>query len=127
MMGKEKCELLNTIRQNIADANDIEFTVYECTFEGECSGTCPKCEAEREYLERELEKKQNAGEKINLKGVFKLKPEEKIIEIPYDDVYLVRKPSSRPTASLGNLFGNGMPRGDPDYFVLKKPLNENSD
>ena len=75
MDGREKCELLNNIRQKIAEKNNIEFTVYECTFEGECSGTCPKCESEIRYLEKELEKKQSKGEKINIIGIFDEKPE----------------------------------------------------
>ena len=72
MKGREKCELLNQIRQKIADENNIEFTIYECTFEGECIGTCPKCEAELKYLEAELAKKQARGEKIKLDGIFTL-------------------------------------------------------
>lgn len=42
-------------------------------FEGECLGTCPKCEAELEYLENELIKKHESGEKINIKNIFTLK------------------------------------------------------
>lgn len=34
MNGRDKCELLNEVRQKIAEKNNIEFTVYECTFEG---------------------------------------------------------------------------------------------
>lgn len=84
MKGRDKCELLNEIRQKIADANDIGFTIYECTFEGDCTGTCPKCESEREYLEQELERKQNAGEKIYLKNIFKLDDEIPDVEIGDD-------------------------------------------
>ena len=70
MNGRDKCELLNEVRQKIAEKNNIEFTVYECTFEGDCTGTCPKCESEVRYLEAELAKKQARGEKINLEGIF---------------------------------------------------------
>lgn len=76
MNGRDKCELLNLIRQKIADENNIEFTIYECTFEGDCTGTCPKCEAELKYLEDELAKKQAKGEKIKLDGIFTLDFEE---------------------------------------------------
>ena len=69
MKGRDKCELLNEVRQKIAEKNNIEFTVYECTFEGDCTGTCPKCESEVRYLEEELAKKQARGEKINLEGI----------------------------------------------------------
>ena len=85
MNGRDKCELLNEIRQKIADENNIEFTIYDCTFEGDCTGTCPKCESELEYLERELEKKQNAGEKINLKNIFTI-PEKDDSDEGIDDI-----------------------------------------
>ena len=73
MKGKEKCDLLNGLRQKIADENNIDFHIEKCTFEGEYLGTCPKCEAELEYLENELIKKQESGEKINIKNIFTLK------------------------------------------------------
>ena len=70
MKGKDKCELLKKIRQKIADENNIKYTAVECDFQGDCAGTCPKCESELEYLDKELEKKQNAGEIINIKNIF---------------------------------------------------------
>ena len=109
MNGRDKCELLNEIRQKIADENNIEFTIYDCTFEGDCTGTCPKCESELEYLERELEKKQNAGEKINLKNIFTLNQKEESnwdIE-PVDDVF-----------GLGEI--EGLPVMDDDEEILYK-------
>ena len=54
MRGKEKCKALKEIRRQIAEKNDIEFVVSECKHQGDCKGTCPKCEAEVRYLEREL-------------------------------------------------------------------------
>ena len=73
MKEKEKCDLLNGLRQKIADENNIDFHIKKCTFEGEWLGTCPKCEAEPEYLENELIKKHESGEKINIKNIFTLK------------------------------------------------------
>ena len=73
MKGKEKCDLLNELRQKIADENNIDFNIEKCTFEGECLGTCPKCEAELEFLENELNKKQRSGKKINIKNIFPLR------------------------------------------------------
>lgn len=73
MKGKEKCYLLNELRQKIADENNIDFNIEKCTFEGECLGTCPKCEAELEFLENELNKKQRSGKKINIKNIFPLR------------------------------------------------------
>ena len=54
--GKQTCKILKEIRQQIADRNDIEYITSECHFQGECKGTCPKCEAELQYLENELSK-----------------------------------------------------------------------
>lgn len=54
MLGKQKCRILKEIRQRIADENDIPYVTRECTFQGECRGTCPRCESELQYLEREL-------------------------------------------------------------------------
>ena len=87
MNGRDKCNLLNEIRQKVADENNIEFKIYDCTFEGDCTGTCPKCESELEYLEQELEKKQNAGEKINIKNIFTLDEKEECVGIDCVDKY----------------------------------------
>lgn len=73
MKGKEKCDLLNELRQKIADENNIDFNIEKCTFKGECLGTCPKCETELEFLENELIKKQKSGKKINIKNIFPLR------------------------------------------------------
>lgn len=54
MNGKRKCKLLKSIRQKIARDNDIPFVSPECTHQGDCLGTCPKCEEEVQYLEQEL-------------------------------------------------------------------------
>ena len=98
MNGRDKCELLNEVRQKIAEKNNIEFTVYECTFEGDCTGTCPKCESEVRYLEEELAKKQARGEKINLEGIFSL--EETcptwIDKVPWSEVGDVVKDGDMP-------------------------------
>lgn len=69
MSGKNKCKILKEIRQKIADANDIPFVTSECRYQGDCKGTCPKCEAELVYLENELRKRQMMGKCIVLAGV----------------------------------------------------------
>jgi len=84
MNGREKCELINQIRQKIADNNNIDFVIYDCTFDGECTGRCAKSDSELNYLERELEKRQNEGVKLNLKGVFALDIDDKTIETQQD-------------------------------------------
>lgn len=57
MTGKETCKILKEIRQKIANENDIPFYTEECQYKGNCKGTCPKCEAELLYMEKELSKK----------------------------------------------------------------------
>ena len=69
MTGKQKCELLRKIREEIAEANDIVYLSKECEHKVCRRGTCPICEAEAKYLENELNEKAERGEKINLKSI----------------------------------------------------------
>ena len=64
MLGKQKCKILKEIRQRIADENDIPYVTSECRHQGECRGTCPKCESELRYLERELAARQAMGKRV---------------------------------------------------------------
>lgn len=67
--GKQTCRILKDIRRQIAEANDIEFITSECQYQGDCLGTCPKCESEVRYLEQQLERKRMAGKAIALFGI----------------------------------------------------------
>ena len=67
--GKQTCKILKEIRKQIAEENDIDLVVSECTYQGDCRGTCPKCEAEVRYLERELEKRQRMGKAAVVAGL----------------------------------------------------------
>ena len=67
--GKKTCKILKEIRQQIADRNDIEYITSECHFQGECKGTCPKCEAELQYLENELSKRRQLGKAVAVAGI----------------------------------------------------------
>lgn len=69
MNGKGKCKILKDIRRQIAAANDIAYVTTDCKFQGNCSGTCPKCESEVRYLEAELEKRRSAGKAIAVAGI----------------------------------------------------------
>lgn len=69
MLGKEKCKALKEIRKQIAEKNDIEYAISECSHKGDCKGTCPKCEAELRYLERELEKRTKLGKAVVVAGL----------------------------------------------------------
>lgn len=69
MNGKSKCKILKDIRRQIAKENNIELVISECKYQGDCTGTCPKCEAEVRYLEQELRKRQLAGKAIAVAGI----------------------------------------------------------
>ena len=64
MPGKQKCRILKEIRQRIADENDIPYVTRECHFQGECTGTCPRCESELRYLEQQLALRAALGKKV---------------------------------------------------------------
>ena len=66
MLGKQKCKILKEIRQKIADENDIPYVTRECTHQGNCSGTCPRCESELRYLENQLQIRSSLGKKIKV-------------------------------------------------------------
>jgi hypothetical protein len=64
MKGKDKCEFLKGIRKRMAEANGIPYEPRECTYEGECTGTCPFCEKEAAELMVALKKKVAEGAEI---------------------------------------------------------------
>lgn len=51
---RKKCEHLKEIRKNVAKAIGVELNQSECTFEGDCKGTCPKCRQEEQKLSKAL-------------------------------------------------------------------------
>lgn len=67
--GKQTCRILKEIRRQIAEVNDIEFITSECQYQGDCLGTCPKCETEVRYLEQQLERKRMTGKAITILGI----------------------------------------------------------
>ncbi|WP_298522502.1 hypothetical protein [uncultured Methanobrevibacter sp.] len=89
MNGRDICEIANQIRRKVASNNGIDFTIDDCTFTGECQGTCEKSNSELDYLEGELSRLQSEGVRLNLEGVFKIdyKPKQKI-KTPLNDVPL---------------------------------------
>jgi hypothetical protein len=64
MKGKDKCEFLKGIRKRMAEANGIPYEPRECTYEGECTGTCPFCEKEAAELMAIIRKKEAEGAEI---------------------------------------------------------------
>lgn len=67
--GKHICNTLKTIRLVIARANGIEYAPRECHHEGDCAGTCPACESEMRYLEREIARRRSLGKSALVAGV----------------------------------------------------------
>ena len=56
-LNKEKCRKLKQIRKRLADTLHIDLHQRECTYEGPCSGTCPKCKQEEQQLNQAILKK----------------------------------------------------------------------
>ena len=67
--GKRTCEILKEVRRKVAQENDIPLVERECTHEGDCRGTCPYCESEVRYLERELSKRRALGKAVTVAGI----------------------------------------------------------
>ncbi len=67
--GKHTCKILKEIRRQIAQANDIDLITSECKYQGDCAGTCPKCEAEVRFLENELSRRRALGKAVVLTGL----------------------------------------------------------
>lgn len=67
--GRSICNVLKQIRKQIADVNGIGYAPTPCRFKGECRGTCPACEAEVRFIERELDMRRMAGKAVTLLGL----------------------------------------------------------
>ena len=67
--GKKICGYLKGIRRKIAEENDIKLDIPECTYEGECRGTCPRCEWEVQYLEKTLFERMKLGKIVTISGL----------------------------------------------------------
>ena len=67
--GKNICKELKAIRKRVADENNIPLEQHECTYDGPCDGTCPRCEAEVKYLEQELHRRMTLGKAAAVAGV----------------------------------------------------------
>lgn len=62
--GKEVCAYLRNIRIDLARANNIPFDSEPCNIDGDCAGTCAKCDEEAAYLRDELNKIPEQDRKI---------------------------------------------------------------
>lgn len=57
------------MRRRIAEENHIPLEIKECTYEGPCRGTCPRCEAEVRYLENSLVNRLKMGKVATVAGL----------------------------------------------------------
>ena len=67
--GKYICKELKEVRRRIAEENGIPLEIKECTYEGPCRGTCPRCEAEVRYLENALANRLRFGKVATVAGL----------------------------------------------------------
>jgi len=67
--GKNICNQLKEVRKRIAEENDIPLEIEECSYKGECRGTCPRCEAEVRYLENALADRLRLGKVATVAGL----------------------------------------------------------
>ncbi len=67
--GKDICKELKAVRRQIAEENGIALEIPECTYNGPCKGTCPRCESEVRFLETELAKRIKLGKVAKVAGL----------------------------------------------------------
>lgn len=67
--GKRICNFLKNIRKRIASENGIAYNPHECQFTGACKGTCPACENEIKYLERQIDARKKSGLPTKVTGI----------------------------------------------------------
>lgn len=69
MNGKDICKHLRQVRCDVAKANGIDYTPAVCKHEGDCAGTCPACESELRYIERQLHRRSAMGKIVTVAGL----------------------------------------------------------
>ncbi len=67
--GKDICKELKAVRRSIAEENGIALEMPECTYQGPCRGTCPRCESELRYLENALAERLRMGRTAKVAGI----------------------------------------------------------
>ena len=127
MTGKEKCNILKAIRNEIAILNGIDCVSRECDFEGECLGFCPECDGEVRFLENALMEKAKNGMEINLESLAntslfdscKFSTNQPVfIDIPHPEAaYMgIFADNNTPLLDDDELMGNIIPPDDPDWL-----------
>lgn len=129
--GKRICRTLKELRKRIADANDIPFEIEECSHQGDCPGTCPKCEVELRFLMDSIDRREQEGKAIHIDGlmseeelrqVFSIEPAEQGIPENPDDMMTMGVPSPpEPEVLIGDIEPlQGLPMPYPTYDFAAK-------
>lgn len=108
--GKQKCEILRRIRMDIAERYGLRYNPTECTHEGDCSGTCPKCDAELKDLQRQLESRGITD--IDLVNT-------PIVQTDEDDIHILEGDVVAPSEEGLVIITEGMP-APPNVYKEKK-------
>ena len=108
--GKQKCEILRRIRMDIAERYGLRYNPSECTHGGDCSGTCPKCDAELKDLQRQLESRGITD--IDLTNI-------PIVQIDEDDINILEGDVAAPSDDELMVVTEGMP-APPNVYKEKK-------
>ncbi len=129
MLGKKKCKILREIRRQIASENDIPFVTEECRYQGECKGTCPKCESELRYLEAQMEKRRSLGKAVTVSAVALglatgmagcgRQPEGDLQVLEGEVPYIEETTDADPTEPPEALAGMIAPETEPEEFELE--------
>ena len=68
-IGKKICKTLKDVRLQVARANDIPYEPAVCHHEGDCLGTCPKCDEELRYITEQLRWRSAMGKAVTVVGL----------------------------------------------------------
>jgi len=121
--GKRICQALKELRKRIADANNIPFEMEECTHEGDCPGTCPKCESELHYLMDSIGKREQEGKPVVIDGImseeelrkaFSINPSEQELPENPEDMETMGQPEPPELILMGE--PEPLPAGVPAPF-----------
>ena len=114
--GKHICKELKAVRRKIAEENGIPLEIKECTYNGPCKGTCPRCEAEVRFLENELAKRIRLGKVATVAGLA--------LGLascggqPQGTDTLLRQPKADTSHSLGEEQGTGVQEGPSEVIEV---------
>ena len=115
--GKNICKQLKEVRKRIAEENDIPLEMEECTFKGECRGTCPRCEAEVRYLENALADRLRIGKVATVAGLTLGLAATAQAQNEMPEIYI-----GEPTDSTHQVVSTGVLKGTVTDIKTKEPL-----